>query len=251
MTFQLYTNFRLSVRSALFVWGLVSYLTDGVRIDAILSQGLWEWNLFLVAAWLIMLLGILLRFFPMKSESMGAMKQFARYFRPREKADRERIGQQVRQGNRDAWMALALWVPVNAVIYWLYLTQRISAGMMLLISLFYGVMDMVCIKFYCPFQRWMMKNRCCTTCRIYNWDFLMAHTPTVLIPHPMAVPLWLGSALLAVRWEWNWNRHPERFVEAGNQALSCASCQHPESCQSCVRKKRPAVLAQKSTSKTS
>lgn len=238
MTFQLYTNFRLGIRLALFLWGIFSYWTGHARIDAILSGSLWEMDAFLLTAWAIMLISIALRFFPMKSESMGAMKQFVQNYRPRAKIDPATLRKGVRRGNRDALMTLALWLPVNGAIYWLYLSQRITAGVLLLVSLFYSVMDMVCIKFYCPFQRWLMKNRCCTTCRIYNWDFIMTHTPTILIPNPMAVPLWLGSALLAVRWEWNWFRHPERFLEAGNQSLTCGNCRHPVSCQSCIRKRR-------------
>lgn len=237
MTFAFYTNLRLVIRSLLFCWGLVTYLADSQRIDAILSGTLHETSLFLCVAWAVMLASILFRLFPSKSESLGAEKEHADRYRPRRTFSRDALRQAIRRGNRDALRSLALWVAVNGVLFLLYFQKVFSVGVLLLVSLFYSIMDLVCIKFYCPFQRWLMKNRCCTTCRIYNWDHIMIHTPTLLIPNPLSIPLWLGSAVLAIRWEWNWLRHPERFLEAANQALSCSSCPHPESCQSCVRKR--------------
>ena len=81
-----------------------------------------------------------------------------------------------------------------------------------MVGLAYGVCDIICILFFCPFQTWFMKNRCCTTCRIYNWDFAMLCTPFLLIPGfynshchvPMVMfrgygedlPLFLGWSLL-------------------------------------------------------
>ena len=35
----------------------------------------------------------------------------------------------------------------------------------------------ICILFYCPFQMWFLKNRCCVNCRIYNWDYAFLFTP--------------------------------------------------------------------------
>ena len=75
-----------------------------------------------------------------------------------------------------------------------------------------------------PFQTWFMKNRCCTTCRIYNWDFAMMFTPLVFIPSLYTYSL-LGFALaLLIRWEVTYRLHPERFSPATNRYLSCANC---------------------------
>ncbi|MBQ9750293.1 MAG: hypothetical protein IJV87_06925, partial [Clostridia bacterium] len=89
----------------------------------------------------------------------------------------------------------------------------------------YGVCDMICILFFCPFQTWFMKNRCCTTCRIYNWDFAMMFTPFIFIPNVYTWSL-LGFALaLLARWEITVHKHPERFSEKTNACLSCKNCE--------------------------
>ena len=95
---------------------------------------------------------------------------------------------------------------------------------MVLLSIFYSVCDMICILFFCPFQTWMMKNKCCSTCRIYNWDYIMMFTPLLVVDNPYAKCLVGLSLLLLIRWELNYFMHPERFYEETNCALSCANC---------------------------
>lgn len=238
MTFAMYTNIRLVLRAGLFLWGLLSYWKDSHAIDAILNGEVWEFHLFLAVTWLVMLLSIVSRFFPSRVESMGAQREHKSNFIPREAVSNLSMKEAIRQGNRDAIRSLIFWAILNGILFQLYWAKKIASGVLLLVSLFYSLADLICIKFFCPFQRWLMSNRCCTTCRIYNWDHMMIHTPTLLIPNPMAIPLWLGSAILAIRWEWRWAKYPERFLEVTNRNLTCAQCGHPESCQSCVRKRR-------------
>jgi hypothetical protein len=93
-----------------------------------------------------------------------------------------------------------------------------------MIGLAYGVCDIICILFFCPFQTWFMKNRCCTTCRIYNWDFAMLCTPFLLIPGFYAYSLLAVALLILARWEVTYKLHPERFSERTNESLRCANC---------------------------
>jgi hypothetical protein len=97
-------------------------------------------------------------------------------------------------------------------------------GIMILISCAYSVCDMICILFFCPFQTWFMKNRCCCTCRIYNWDFAMMFTPLIFINTLFAKSLVCLSLALLIRWEYQVHRHPEYFSEKTNRSLSCAEC---------------------------
>ena len=114
---------------------------------------------------------------------------------------------------------------LNGAIGLMYAAKWIDAGILLLISLAYSVCDMICILFFCPFQTWFMKNKCCTSCRIYNWDFIMMVTPLIFIPSVFTWSLVFCALLLLIRWEVTIHRHPERFFEETNGNLSCASCQ--------------------------
>jgi hypothetical protein len=69
-----------------------------------------------------------------------------------------------------------------------------------------------------------MRNRCCATCQIFNWDGIMAATPLLFVGG------WFGWSIIAialivlVRWEVTAFQHPERFSESTNSRLSCARC---------------------------
>ena len=90
---------------------------------------------------------------------------------------------------------------------------------------FYGVCDIICILFFCPFQVWMMHNRCCATCRIYNWDYLMMCTPLMCLDDFLAAAACGMALVLFLRWEITYLRRRERFFQSTNEALRCDQCQ--------------------------
>jgi hypothetical protein len=164
---------------------------------------------------------MLLRFFPSSLESMGCQKQFARNYRPtgRPVSDAEILP------NIRTWIVLIVWIALNGIFGLLYYYHIFDEGILMLISLAYGVCDMICILFFCPFQTWFMKNRCCGTCRIYNWDFAMMFTPLLFV---RSVYTWSLAALslgILIKWEYLLYRYPERFSEATNSSLSCSNCE--------------------------
>ena len=168
--------------------------------------------------WIVFMVEMLLRFFPSKLESPGCQKVFKRNYIP------VKDPQPHRDDRKATWAILVAWLGLNGVIAALYFLNIIDAGILILIALAYSVCDMICILFFCPFQSWFLKNKCCGTCRIYNWDFAMMFTPLILIPHFFTWSL-AGIALaLVINWEVVYFRHSERFYEESNQALACANC---------------------------
>ena len=161
---------KLILRSLLFLTVLVFYILDRTEVL--------KYNeLLLAAVWIFFVVEMLFRFFPSKVESMGCQKQFARNYEPR--------GEGIIPKNQ-SWRTTALvaliWLLLNGIIGALYYTHIIDQGILVLIAIFYSVCDIICILFFCPFQTWIMKNRCCASCRIYNWDFAMMMTPLVFVP---------------------------------------------------------------------
>ena len=172
----------------------------------------------LLLIWLVYAAEMICRFFPSRLESPGCQKQFRLNHIPTGESD------PTLPARRGTLTVALVWLALNGVIAALYYTGLIDVGILLLVSLFYGVCDMICILFFCPFQMWFMKNRCCTVCRIYNWDFAMMFTPLLLIPHPYTWSLLAMSLTILLRWEITLRRHPERFSEKTNACLSCKNC---------------------------
>lgn len=209
---------KLIARSVLFAAALVLYIVNRVMDTGELFGGYEKIPWLLMVIWIIYAVEMLLRFFPSRIESPGCQKQFAKNYQPTGE-EKPHL-----QSWKRTFAVAAVWFALNAVVGLLYYTKIIDAGILVLISLAYGVGDMICILFFCPFQTWFMKNRCCTDCRIYNWDFAMMFTPHVFIPNVYTWSLLGLSLLLLFRWEFTLRRHPERFAENTNACISCKNC---------------------------
>ncbi len=211
--------YKLIFRSALFLAALVLYIVNQVRANDEPFGGAEHIPGLMIFIWVIFVIEMILRFFPSRLESMGCQKQFAHNYRPTAAAG----GPRLLSGRTTLLIALG-WLAMNGIIGLLYWLGWIDRGILFLVALAYSVCDMICILFFCPFQTWFMKNKCCGSCRIYNWDYAMMFTPLVFIPGWYTWGL-LGIALaLLMVWEILVWRHPERFSEVTNQALACANC---------------------------
>ena len=210
--------FRLAVMAAV----LIVYLTNRKTLDFTANRGL---RLPLVVLWVILLASFSLQLSPKSPISRGCLKQFPQHFCKTEiAADPSMLRAKTREMNRGAMRVAIVWAIGNLVFAWLYYRGIFGVPEMLLISVFYYLCDVICIVFYCPFQKLLMKNKCCATCRIFAWGTIMIATPLLFIP---AFYSWSIAALAIVctaRWEITYRRHPERFCEETNAYLRCACC---------------------------
>ena len=209
---------RLVYRSVIFVLLAVAYILyhtkDGEAITALLEKR----PVLLVGAWLIFVVEMILRFFPSRFESPGCQKQFGRNYIKSGESDI------VIQDNNAVLLVALVWIGFNALFGALHMWGILDDGIMILLCSAYSVCDMICILFFCPFQTWFMKNKCCSVCRIYNWDYAMMFTPLFFIPKTYTWSLLVLSVLLMVRWEIAFYKHPERFSERTNDYLKCRNC---------------------------
>lgn len=210
---------KLIGRSSMFLLAVALYIIGKVQHSGMFAG--FESGFLPTVYTLIFSLEILLRFFPSRLESMGCQKHFKQNYQPRCDIDRKALR---KRSLKLVYPVLIFWISLNGVIFALYFCGIIDWGMLVLVSLAYSICDMICILFFCPFQTWMMKNKCCGSCRIYNWDFIMMFTPLIFFRHPLAYILVGLSLLLLLRWELGAYYTPERYFEDCNSMLSCANC---------------------------
>ena len=105
----------------------------------------------------------------------------------------------------------------------MYFFGVIDKVTLFMISVFFYVCDLICVLIWCPF-RLIMKNRCCTTCRIFNWDHLMMFSPLIFMGGFFASSLVILSAVAWLVWELCVMMYPERFWDHSNAALQCCEC---------------------------
>ncbi len=188
------------------------------------------WNFFcsfssLHLLWGIWIVDMILQLIPVKAHiSIGSQKQFSALFRPiQEKANGKNLKQYIVETTKSAYLVMILWIVVNTAIGFLYGYGVIDTGAVLLITTFFYVCDLICVLIWCPF-RLIMKNKCCTTCRIFNWDHLMMFAPLIMVNSFYSWTL-VGLAILDfLVWEICVFTYPQRFWENSNMSLRCSEC---------------------------
>ena len=214
---------KLIYRSLLLIAGLILYVFTKINGAPIAfgDFGFGPETVLLIVVWLVYFVEMVLRFFPSKYESMGCQKQFSRNYEPIEGGEVRNVPWWRTFICAAAWIALNLAIGIPHLIF----PSVIDEGILLLVSLAYGVCDMICILFFCPFHTWFLRHRCCTDCRIYNWDFAMMFTPFLFMPtHWFTATLLLISLALLLRWEITYKLRPARFSTGSNRCLDCAHC---------------------------
>ncbi|NLW55711.1 MAG: hypothetical protein GX050_03670 [Firmicutes bacterium] len=217
-------GFRLIFRMIVFVATFLVYLKDKSLLllgDLSFRNGLQPVHIL----WVILMGEMILKIFPIEITSIGSRKQFKKFYRPTQQPPTEvEFATEIKQANVAARKVATLWLSGNLVIGLLYAQGFWGESEMLLITMAYYVGDLVCILFYCPFQFWFMKNRCCVTCRIFNWDCLMMVTPLLFVPSLFSWSLIIPATLVFLHWEIAYWRHPQRFFAETNQNLKCRDC---------------------------
>ena len=209
---------RLVYRSILFLLLTLQYVRFRLDRQVSLTVLMEQRPLLLTVAWAVFVVEMVLRFFPSPLESPGCQKQFARNYIKSGRTD-------IRIEDNNATLLVALvWIVFNGIFGALHMTGILDDGIMILLCSAFSVCDMICILFFCPFQTWFLKNKCCATCRIYNWDYAMMFTPLFFISKTYTWSLLALSIVLLARWEITFFLHPERFSENTNGYLGCQNC---------------------------
>ncbi|MCL2236191.1 MAG: hypothetical protein FWB98_07110, partial [Defluviitaleaceae bacterium] len=179
-----------------------------------LTEGWFLWLVWGVLAW-----GMLFRLIPNKKIPIGARKHNPCSHNP------SHGGQKPANIHKGAVAVALFWLAcVSAAVFVMRLTGFLNPQTMIILTLALLVLDIAFILFYCPLQRWFMKNHCCTTCRIYNWDYLMIAAPLVIFPSFFSISLVILAVAVVVRWETALISHPERFSAKTNKNLRCSAC---------------------------
>jgi len=174
--------------------------------------------------WAVWVVETVEQIIPLKNKvPLGSQKLFANRFRPIEKINYEALRSYIISTTKAAYKVFILWWMLIAVIGMLYYGHVLNKTGLFLISVLFYVCDLICVLIWCPF-RLLMKTRCCTTCRIFNWDHLMMFSPMIFMGGFYGVSLVVLAVLAWLVWELCIMMYPERFWEKTNVALKCSAC---------------------------
>ena len=216
---------RLIFRCLVLLACVAAYLLKPEMFDILDGMNFFREVSVLHLLWLIWVIDMVQQIIPIKNKlPLGSMKLFAHRFRPiREKINHEALRSYIVTTTKEAYKVFLLWCLLLAVIGTLYYTDVLTKAMVFLISVVFYVCDLICVLIWCPF-RLMMRTRCCTTCRIFNWDHLMMFSPLFFIGGFYGLSLALVASAAWLVWELCIMMYPERFWDKTNIALKCSEC---------------------------
>lgn len=231
--------FRLVMRCIAFVIGLVLCVYAPSQFEILEPGKFWTQPSLLHLMWIIWVADMFLQIVPIKNKvALGSMKLFENRFRPiLDKIHYQTLRNYVVTTTKAAYKVFLLWTLLILAIGVLYYCDIIGKVGLLMISVCFYVCDLICVLIWCPF-RLIMKNKCCTTCRIFNWDHLMMFTPLIYVPGFYTRSLLLMAFAAWLVWELCVMMYPERFCEMTNAALKCSECTDKLCTQYC-QKLRP------------
>ena len=216
---------RLIARIAIFIIAILLYVFKPNVFDVA-----YGWNFFnefslLHFLWLLWVCDMTMQLIPVKSHiSIGSQKVFQSLFRPIiDKINYKKLKQYIKDTTITAYKVMTIWIILTVLISILHLSGVIDTGIMVLLAIFFYVCDLICVLIWCPF-RLIMHNKCCTTCRIFNWDHLMMFLPIVALNSFFSWSLIAFSLIVWLVWEICVLIYPERFWENSNMALQCSEC---------------------------
>ena len=216
---------RLAGRCLLFCMCVCLWIWRPEAFDVLFGMNFFKRLSPLHFMWVIWMADMICQLVPAgRSVSLGSHKLFEKRFKPApERVNYDSLKEYILSTTRSAYKVMVLWLALAAAIGWLYFTKVINRTVMFMITAAFSICDLICVLIWCPF-RLLMKTRCCTTCRIFNWDHLMMFTPMVFVKSFYSWSLFFMSLLVFIVWELFVLMYPERFWEQSNDALKCANC---------------------------
>ncbi len=189
------------------------------------GKGFFEQFSVLHILWFIWCVDMFLQIVPVKNQiALGSQKLFVHRFRPiREKINYKALREYVVSTTKAAYKIFILWTLLIVLIGAFYHWGIINKMGLFMITVVFYVCDLICVLIWCPF-RLIMKNKCCTTCRIFNWDHLMMFSPLIYVGGFYATSLVLMAFAAWLVWELCVMLYPERFWEMTNVSLKCSEC---------------------------
>ena len=175
--------------------------------------------------WGMWVIDMIFQLVPVKGHvPLGSQKLFRERFRPiREKINYPSLKRYIISTTKAAYKIFILWAALIAAIGALFYAGILNKLMVFMISVCFYVCDLICVLIWCPF-RLFLKNQCCTTCRIFNWDHLMMFSPLIFMGGFYSLSLVLTALVVWAVWELCVFLFPERFWEFSNEGLKCANC---------------------------
>jgi len=215
---------KFIARAALVVFlGIACIVNKDWLINVLEWAIIWKIRVYHIL-WAALMFELIVAFVPKWNKYICCGKIFKRHYRENEGYDREKVRQYTLSSNKAALIVLFVWMAILGIVAYLYFTRVIGKIHVFAITAAAYLCDTICVNIWCPFRVFIVKNKCCNSCRIYNWGQCMLYSALILIPSFWTYSLLAVALAMLVQWEIQHALYPERFSEISNLNLRCANC---------------------------
>ena len=215
---------RLVGRCVVLLCAVALYILRPQAFDILQGFAFFKKFSLLHLLWLVWMLDMLFQLIPAKDVALGSHKHMEFRFRPvLEKINFQALKDHIAATTRAAYKVFLIWTLLILSLGLLKFLGVLADAHLLLVSILFYVCDLICVLIWCPF-RLIMKNKCCTTCRIFNWDHLMMFSPLFFMGGFYGLSLAFLAFAAWLVWELCVMMYPERFWDKSNLALKCSEC---------------------------
>ena len=175
--------------------------------------------------WFLLIANMILVCIPKFNGNISNGKIFKKYFKENPIVyNKKAVKIYTKESDKKAKKVGLIWAFLIAIIGLLLFKNIINTVTINLIVVFFYFSDQFCINIWCPFRVWIIKNRCCNSCRIYNWGHFMIFSPYIFISSFWTYSLVIMSLFVLLQWEYMHYKYPDRFCEISNLNLQCSHC---------------------------
>lgn len=221
---------KLIIRIVLFVITAAIYLYDKNAVYQLIMMPLGQEINFMHILWFIFMFMMIRHLFPFGEKTMALLKIEKEEYVPVPDYSKEELQRFVKSQNKRAALIMVIWLAFNSIFGLLYVSGILEKADLIMLTVFYFLCDYICILFFCPFQTFIMKNKCCINCRIYDWGHFMMFTPMLWFGNFYGLSLFIMACIVLVHWEIRYAKYPERFWQGSNKKLQCENCKD-KTCQ--------------------
>ncbi len=224
---------KLIIRIIIFIIVFSTYIIDKNKLEELIFTPIWKGVGIYHIIWLFFMTMMILHLFPGRKLITMAIRKTSKQLFLELKEDilktfndvkRIKLLELVQEQDLKALVILLIWLGINGIFGALFYFKIIDASFLFVLTCFYFVCDYICILFFCPFQTFVMKNKCCVNCRIFDWGHFMMFTPMAFIPSFFSWSLFLMSLIVMIRWEIIYKKRTIMFFQQTNDDLQCSNC---------------------------
>jgi hypothetical protein len=214
-TIKLSISFALLINTMIlvFFFNEYVYLLDDFLIPILFVYFLWDAITVII---------------PKLNRDLFSKKYIKRFFKEYPEYNIQKVKQLQQKENKIALLIFVLYFSGITGIGLLYLKNDwFELKYLYLVFLFINLSDYICIMLWCPFRDLFLKNKCCNTCRISNWDRLMKFALLLFIPNIFTISIFIIGLIVFLSWEISYTMNPQFFFSLSNEALRCSNCDLP------------------------